>query len=149
MQSEGAGRGFWKSDLLPTLYTSTRRLIQTRLCQQSAPLPQHRQFAIFLTRTLNQLFVADIHQLSYRHLLKIGRLLPPSNKSRSFWPSPFRLQVVGNFLRMKGFFVELGVLVLLSLLHSTLPYFITVDAHAEECFFDKVQNGTKLGKWWK
>ncbi|KAJ9580964.1 hypothetical protein L9F63_023857 [Diploptera punctata] len=24
-------------------------------------------------------------------------------------------------------------------------YFITVDAHAEECFFDKVQSGTKMG----
>ena len=25
-------------------------------------------------------------------------------------------------------------------------YFVTVDAHAEECFFDKVDMGTKLGK---
>ena len=24
-------------------------------------------------------------------------------------------------------------------------YFITVDAHAEECFFDKVKSGTKMG----
>jgi len=40
---------------------------------------------------------------------------------------------------------ELVVVLLLSLLHPCLPYFITVDAHAEECFFDKVQNGTKLG----
>lgn len=24
-------------------------------------------------------------------------------------------------------------------------YFITVDAHAEECFFDKVEFGTKMG----
>ena len=24
-------------------------------------------------------------------------------------------------------------------------YFITVDAHAEECFFDKVKTGTKMG----
>jgi hypothetical protein len=24
-------------------------------------------------------------------------------------------------------------------------YFITVDAHAEECFFDKVESGTKMG----
>lgn len=24
-------------------------------------------------------------------------------------------------------------------------YFVTVDAHAEECFFDKVDMGTKLG----
>jgi len=41
---------------------------------------------------------------------------------------------------------ELLVLVLFQLLKSSLPYFITVDAHAEECFFDKVSNGTKLGK---
>lgn len=24
-------------------------------------------------------------------------------------------------------------------------YFITVDAHAEECFFDRVEAGTKMG----
>lgn len=42
--------------------------------------------------------------------------------------------------------MELVVVLLLALLHPCLPYFITVDAHAEECFFDKVQNGTKLGK---
>jgi len=45
-------------------------------------------------------------------------------------------------LKMKP---ELVLVVLLSLLHTCLPYFITVDTHAEECFFDKVQNGTKLG----
>jgi len=45
--------------------------------------------------------------------------------------------------RLLGF--ELTLMVLLSCLHYCLPYFITVDAHAEECFFDKVQNGTKLG----
>ncbi|EFA05452.1 transmembrane emp24 domain-containing protein 2 [Tribolium castaneum] len=28
---------------------------------------------------------------------------------------------------------------------STSAYFITVDAHAEECFFDKVEAGTKMG----
>ncbi|XP_017782025.1 PREDICTED: transmembrane emp24 domain-containing protein 2 [Nicrophorus vespilloides] len=38
------------------------------------------------------------------------------------------------------------VLVILgSLLGSSLAYFITVDAHAEECFFDKVEAGTKMG----
>lgn len=26
-------------------------------------------------------------------------------------------------------------------------YFITVDAHAEECFFDRVEAGTKMGKF--
>lgn len=25
-------------------------------------------------------------------------------------------------------------------------YFITVDSHTEECFFDKVEFGTKMGK---
>uniref|UniRef100_V5H1B3 Transmembrane emp24 domain-containing protein n=1 Tax=Anoplophora glabripennis TaxID=217634 RepID=V5H1B3_ANOGL len=29
--------------------------------------------------------------------------------------------------------------------HQSLAYFITVDAHAEECFFDKVEAGTKMG----
>ena len=43
--------------------------------------------------------------------------------------------------------MELILLALLMNLHYCLPYFITVDAHAEECFFDKVQNGTKLGKY--
>lgn len=28
---------------------------------------------------------------------------------------------------------------------SVRGYFITVDAHAEECFFDKVEFGTKMG----
>jgi hypothetical protein len=40
---------------------------------------------------------------------------------------------------------ELLLIVFFSILRFCLPYFITVDAHAEECFFDKVQNGTKLG----
>jgi len=37
--------------------------------------------------------------------------------------------------------------VLLLILHVGLSYgyFITVDAHAEECFFDKVESGTKMG----
>jgi len=41
----------------------------------------------------------------------------------------------------------LGLFVLFITLHQCLPYFINVDAHAEECFFDKVQNGTKMGKF--
>ncbi|KAK4877770.1 hypothetical protein RN001_010276 [Aquatica leii] len=38
-------------------------------------------------------------------------------------------------------------LIILSLLYFFEPiygYFITVDAHAEECFFDKVEDGTKM-----
>jgi len=41
--------------------------------------------------------------------------------------------------------VGLIVVVLFSVFRSCLPYFINVDAHAEECFFDRVNNGTKLG----
>ncbi|KAF5281679.1 hypothetical protein FQR65_LT14609 [Abscondita terminalis] len=39
------------------------------------------------------------------------------------------------------------ILIYLSLLSACTPiygYFITVDAHAEECFFDKVEDGTKM-----
>jgi len=39
------------------------------------------------------------------------------------------------------------VVLLLSLIYLVTPsfaYFITVDAHAEECFFDKVEAGTKM-----
>lgn len=42
--------------------------------------------------------------------------------------------------------VGLVLVFLFSVFHYSLPYFINVDAHAEECFFDRVQNGTKLGK---
>lgn len=38
------------------------------------------------------------------------------------------------------------VLALLCLLAPAHGYFITIDAHAEECFFEKVTAGTKLGK---
>ena len=37
------------------------------------------------------------------------------------------------------------VLVLVQLASMAKAYFITVDAHAEECFFDKVKSGTKMG----
>nr|CAD7429505.1 unnamed protein product [Timema monikensis] len=30
-------------------------------------------------------------------------------------------------------------------IQTSYGYFITVDAHAEECFFDKVESGTKMG----
>ena len=33
----------------------------------------------------------------------------------------------------------------LTLLANSDAYFITVDAHAEECFFDKVSKGTNMG----
>ncbi|KAK6636374.1 hypothetical protein RUM43_010034 [Polyplax serrata] len=38
-----------------------------------------------------------------------------------------------------------SILLLLSCAKLSLGYFITVDAHAEECFFDKVPAGTKMG----
>lgn len=38
-----------------------------------------------------------------------------------------------QFLTLFGFFQQ------------GLSYFLTVDAHAEECFFDKVEIGSKLG----
>jgi len=37
-------------------------------------------------------------------------------------------------------------LILLSLFSSSFAYIITVDSHAEECFFDSAQAGSKLGK---
>jgi len=39
----------------------------------------------------------------------------------------------------------LASLVLVSVLQSTLAYFITVDAHDDECFMERVTKGTKLG----
>lgn len=36
--------------------------------------------------------------------------------------------------------------VLLGLINYTRGYFVTVDAHSEECFFDKAESGTKMGK---
>ena len=37
------------------------------------------------------------------------------------------------------------VLILAQMASMARSYFITVDAHAEECFFDKVKSGTKMG----
>lgn len=37
------------------------------------------------------------------------------------------------------------LLLLISRVGLSYGYFITVDAHAEECFFDKVESGTKMG----
>lgn len=38
-----------------------------------------------------------------------------------------------------------AALLLACLASVSQAYFITVDAHAEECFFDKVKSGTKMG----
>lgn len=37
-------------------------------------------------------------------------------------------------------------LLLLSIISNSFAYIITVDSHAEECFFDSAQAGSKLGK---
>lgn len=39
------------------------------------------------------------------------------------------------------------IFTLVTYLNNVNAYFITVDAHAEECFFDKVETGTKMGKF--
>uniref|UniRef100_E2J7F2 Transmembrane emp24 domain trafficking protein 2 n=1 Tax=Triatoma matogrossensis TaxID=162370 RepID=E2J7F2_9HEMI len=38
-----------------------------------------------------------------------------------------------------------AIFVFFKLVNLSQAYFVTVDAHAEECFFDKVEQGTKLG----
>ncbi|TRY73686.1 hypothetical protein TCAL_11686 [Tigriopus californicus] len=38
-----------------------------------------------------------------------------------------------------------ALVLILGLVQKSMAYFITVDAHAEECFFDKVKMGTKMG----
>lgn len=38
-----------------------------------------------------------------------------------------------------------SLVLLLCTTDRVLSYFVTVDAHSEECFFDKVSSGTKLG----
>lgn len=44
------------------------------------------------------------------------------------------------FLRL-----ELCSILLVLLIESTYGVFITIDAHAEECFHDQVTSGTKMG----
>lgn len=39
-----------------------------------------------------------------------------------------------------------GFLVILSLVRYSESYFVLVDADAEECFFDKAENGVKMSK---
>lgn len=48
---------------------------------------------------------------------------------------------------MDTFFSYLFVLSFLAVLlpQSTLGYFVNIDAHAEECFFDKMASDTKMG----
>ncbi|XP_058834195.1 transmembrane emp24 domain-containing protein 2 [Topomyia yanbarensis] len=46
---------------------------------------------------------------------------------------------------MKNLYFVGTFLVLMRQLHFSYAYFITVDAHSEECFFDRAESGTKLG----
>lgn len=39
----------------------------------------------------------------------------------------------------------IGLFTLLGILHKSAAFFVTVGARAEECFFDKVKTGTKMG----
>ena len=38
------------------------------------------------------------------------------------------------------------ILGLVAFVHCANAYFVSIDAHAEECFFERVSAGTKLGK---
>ena len=39
-----------------------------------------------------------------------------------------------------------GLLLIISIItKSTRAFYLTIDAHAEECFFDRVTTGTKMG----
>ena len=50
------------------------------------------------------------------------------------------LGTIMAFLRL-----ELCSILLVILFESSFGYFITIDAHAEECFHDQVTSGTKMG----
>lgn len=45
--------------------------------------------------------------------------------------------------KLKVLIMFVAVLQLAQLGHA---YYITVDAHSEECFFDRVEAGTKMGE---
>lgn len=46
---------------------------------------------------------------------------------------------------MTRFRVELCSILFVLLFEFSSGYFITIDAHAEECFHDQVTSGTKMG----
>merc|ERR1712226_102889 len=48
-------------------------------------------------------------------------------------------------MEVKSSIFFLSTLAIMNLVKQTNAYFITVDAHSEECFFDKVKMGTKMG----
>lgn len=46
---------------------------------------------------------------------------------------------------MYKIFALILLVVCLNCVQQSHGYFITVDAHSEECFFDRAESGTKLG----
>lgn len=46
---------------------------------------------------------------------------------------------------MKTTLVQVCLLMIVSLLKPLHAFYLTIDAHAEECFFDRVTTGTKMG----
>ena len=46
---------------------------------------------------------------------------------------------------MKTTLVQVCLLMIASLLKPLHAFYLTIDAHAEECFFDRVTTGTKMG----
>lgn len=63
-----------------------------------------------------------------------------TGRAKSIWP--LTAKNVNN-RAMKEFLL----LLVLSLATLNTAYIITVDSHAEECFFDSAQAGAKLGKF--
>ena len=56
-----------------------------------------------------------------------------------------QILVTGTFVSNMDLLTNLILCVASVLFFSTAEgYFITIDAHAEECFFDKVTSGTKM-----
>jgi len=46
---------------------------------------------------------------------------------------------------MYRYLLSITIIYLSLLVSCVYPYFLVIDAHAEECFFDKVTTGTKMG----
>lgn len=72
---------------------------------------------------------------------------------RGVWTKDFHVEfslIVKSFsyilgINMAFIRIELLSVLLVLLLESSYGYFITIDAHAEECFHDQVTSGTKMG----
>lgn len=72
---------------------------------------------------------------------------------RGVWTKDFHVEfslIVESFSYILGTImafirIELLSILLVLLLEGSYGYFITIDAHAEECFHDQVTSGTKMG----